>query len=104
AEPLLQVVAPIGQAQLVETFILNQVTFQTGIASKASRVVHAAQGRSVADFGMRRMHGADAALKAVRAYAVAGVGATSNVLGAQVFGLKPSGTMAHSYVQAHEAE
>src|SRR5690606_25145183 len=72
-EPLLEVVAPIGEAQLVETFILNQITFQTGIASKASRVVHAAAGRQVADFGMRRMHGTDATVKAVRAYAIAGI-------------------------------
>ncbi len=103
-EPLLQVVAPIGQAQLIETFVLNQITFQTGIASKASRVVQAAQGRLVADFGARRMHGADAALKAVRAYYIAGIQATSLVLGGQMFGMPVTGTMAHSYVEAHPTE
>ena len=103
-EPILHVVAPMGEAQLVETLLLNQITFQTGIASKASRVVHAAQGRTVADFGMRRMHGWDAAMKAARACSVAGVGATSNVLAAQRYGLKPTGTMAHSYIEAHEEE
>ena len=103
-EPILEVVAPIGEAQLVETLLLNQITFQTGIASKASRVVHAAQGRTVADFGMRRMHGWDAAMKAARACSIAGVGATSNVLAAQTYGLAPTGTMAHSYIEAHEKE
>ena len=103
-EPLLQVVAPIGEAQLVETFLLNQITFQTGIASKASRVVHAAQGRPVADFGMRRMHGADAPLKAVRAYHIAGVASTSNVLAGQLYGMPVTGTMAHSYIEAHASE
>ncbi len=102
--PLLVVVAPIGQAQLVETFLLNQVTFQTGAASKALRVVEAARGRPVVDFGTRRMHGADAALKAVRAYHLAGVAATSNVLGGQVFGVPVAGTMAHSYVEVHARE
>ncbi|WP_457652674.1 nicotinate phosphoribosyltransferase [Rhodocaloribacter sp.] len=103
-EPLLEVVAPIGQAQLIETFVLNQITFQTGVASKAARVVRAAGDRAVVDFGMRRMHGGDAALKAVRAYHVAGVKATSNVLGGHVFGMPVTGTMAHSYVEAHDHE
>ena len=103
-EPILEVVAPIGEAQLVETLLLNQITFQTGIASKASRVVHAAGGRTVADFGMRRMHGWDAAMQAARACSVAGVGATSNVLAAQAYDLKPTGTMAHAYVEAHDRE
>ena len=103
-EPILQVVAPMGEAQLVETLLLNQISFQTGIASKASRVVQAAQGRTVADFGMRRMHGWDAAMKAARACYVAGVEATSNVLAAQTYGLAPTGTMAHSYIEAHQGE
>lgn len=103
-EPILEVVAPIPEAQLVETFLLNQVTFQTGIASKAARVVHAAGGRNVVDFGMRRMHGTDSAIKAVRAYYVAGIVSTSNVLGAMMYGVKPSGTMAHSYVEIHDIE
>jgi nicotinate phosphoribosyltransferase len=103
-EPVLVVAAPIGEAQLVETFLLNQITFQTGIASKASRVVRASRGRTVADFGIRRMHGADAALKSARAYHIAGVHATSNVLAGQVYGMQVTGTMAHSYIQAHADE
>lgn len=103
-EPIVEVVAPIPQAQLVETFLLNQITFQTGVASKASRVVWAAQGRTVADFGLRRMHGADAGLKAARACYVAGVDTTSNVLAAQLYGIRPTGTMAHSYVEVHDLE
>jgi len=104
SEPILEVVAPIGQSQIVETFILNQITFQTGIASKGVRVVQAASGRPVADFGMRRMHGADAPLKAARAYFIAGISATSNVLAGHFYGLKVTGTMAHSYVEAHDLE
>jgi nicotinate phosphoribosyltransferase len=107
-EPILEVVAPIGEAQLVETYLLNQITFQTGLASKAARVVHAARRdgthRAVADFGMRRMHGTDAAMKAARACHIAGVDSTSNVLAGQTYGLPITGTMAHSYVEAHDAE
>ncbi len=103
-EPIIEVVAPIDEAQLAETFLLNQITFQTGIASKAARVVRAAQGRAVADFGARRMHGADAALKGAGAMHVAGVGATSNVLAGCAYGLDVTGTMAHSYIEAHDLE
>jgi nicotinate phosphoribosyltransferase len=103
-EPLLEVIAPIGEAQLVETFLLNQITFQTNIASKAHRVVRAAQGRTVADFGMRRMHAADASLKAARACYIAGVDFTSNVLAGQIYSIPVTGTMAHSYVEAHDSE
>jgi nicotinate phosphoribosyltransferase len=103
-EPLLEVVAPIVEAQLVESFVMNQIHLQTVLATKASRVVAAAAGRSVVDFGMRRMHGADAAIKGARAFYVAGVDATSNVLAGHVHGIPVAGTMAHSYVQAHENE
>lgn len=103
-EPILQVIAPLPEAQLVETFVLNQVVYQTVAASKAARVVAAAQGRSVVDFGLRRMQGADAGMKAARAFYVAGVEATSNVLAAMVYGIPASGTMAHSYVQVHDSE
>ncbi len=103
-EPLIQVAAPLGEAQIVETFLLNQCTFQTGVASKAARVVLAAAGRDVVDFGMRRAHGADAALRGARACCVAGFAGTSNALAACAFGLPPVGTMAHSYIQAHPAE
>jgi nicotinate phosphoribosyltransferase len=103
-EPLLEIVAPLPEAQLVETFVMNQVHFQTLVASKASRVVTAAAGRTVVDFGLRRLHGADAGLKAARAFFVAGVDSTSNVLAGTVYGIPVAGTMAHSYVQAHESE
>lgn len=103
-EPLLEVVAPLPQAQLVEAFVLNQMHLQTLLASKAARVVHAARGRPVIDFGLRRMHGTDAAVKGARAFFIGGVAATSNVLAGQIYGLPVSGTMAHSYVQAHEHE
>jgi nicotinate phosphoribosyltransferase len=103
-EPILEVVAPIGEAQLVETFIINQIQLQTMLASKAARVVDAAQGRRVVDFGLRRIHGLDAGMKAARAFHIAGVHATSNVAAGQAYGLELSGTMAHSYVQAHEDE
>src|SRR5690606_30768357 len=72
-EPLLEVAAPIAEAQLVEAFVMNQVHLQTVLASKAARVVEAAQGRQVVDFGLRRMHGIDAGLKAARAFHIAGV-------------------------------
>ncbi len=103
-EPLLEVVAPLPQAQLAETFVMNQVQLQTMAASKAARVVRAAAGRTVVDFGMRRMHGADAGMKSARAFYIAGVDATSNVLAGHLYGIPVTGTMAHSYVQAHDAE
>lgn len=103
-EPLVEVVAPIAEAQLIESYLMNQLHLQTVLASKAARVVAAARGRKVVDFAMRRMHGTDAALKGVRAFYIAGVDATSNVLAGKLYGIPVSGTMAHSYVQAHEEE
>jgi nicotinate phosphoribosyltransferase len=103
-EPLLEVIAPLPEAQLVETYLLNQVTFQTAIASKAARCVQAAHGRPVIDFGARRTHGTDAAMKAARACYLAGFAATSNVLAGQRYGIPVTGTMAHSYIQAHDSE
>ena len=103
-EPIIEVVAPVHEAQLVESFLLNQIHFQTVVASKAARVVSAAGGRPVIEFGLRRLHGTDAGMKAARAAYIAGVAATSNVLAAQVYGIEPSGTMAHSYIEAHEDE
>ncbi len=103
-EPLLEVVASLPEAQLPETFLMNQVHLQTVLASKAARVVHAAGDRAVVDFGLRRTQGTDAGLKAARAFHVAGVAATSNVLAGQVYGVPLAGTMAHSYVQAHDDE
>ena len=103
-EPILEVEAPLPEAQLIETFVLNQVQLQTMLASKAHRVVTAARGRSVIDFGARRMHGIDAALNAARAFRIAGVNATSNVLAGKRFGIPVAGTLAHSYIQAHGDE
>jgi nicotinate phosphoribosyltransferase len=103
-EPLVEVAGPLAVGQIAESFVMNQVGFQSTLASKAARVVTAAGGRTVVDFGMRRMHGTDAAIKAVRAFTVAGVAATSNVLAGRVHGVPVAGTMAHSYVQAHDDE
>ncbi len=103
-EPLLEVRGPMPVAQLAESAIMNQVHFQTVLASKAYRVKAAAGDRSVVDFGLRRMHGADAGLKAARAFHIAGVDATSNVLAGKVYAVPVTGTMAHSYIQAHDSE
>jgi nicotinate phosphoribosyltransferase len=103
-EPILEIVAPLPQAQLVETYVMNQIHLQTVVASKAARVVGAARGRSVIDFGARRSHGIDAAVNAARACYIAGADATSNVLAGKQFGIPLAGTMAHSYVQAHDDE
>jgi nicotinate phosphoribosyltransferase len=103
-EPILEISAPIAEAQLVETFVMNQIHLQTVLASKAARVVEAAHSRPVVDFGLRRIHGIDAGLKAARAFHIAGTSATSNVAAGQAYGLRLAGTMAHSYIQAHEEE
>ena len=103
-EPILEVVAPLPQAQILETVIMNQIHLQTVLASKAQRVVSAADGRPVVDFGARRMHGIDAALKGARAFWIGGVASTSNVLAGKLYGVPVAGTMAHSYIQAHDDE
>ncbi len=103
-EPLLAVHAPLPEAQLVETRLLNLVQLPTAVASKAARVVAAAAGRPVVDFGLRHAHGADAGLAATRAAYIAGVQATSNVAAGQAHGIPVAGTMAHSFVQAHDSE
>lgn len=103
-EPILSVRAPIAEAQIVETWLLNQVHVQTVLASKASRIVNAAAGRPVLDFGLRRIHGADAGLKAARAYRVAGLAGTSNVLAGRTYGVPVAGTMAHSFIQSFDDE
>ena len=99
-EPILEVVAPLPQAQLIETFLMNQVHLQTMLASKAARVVTAAAGRSVLDFGARRIHGTDAAVKGARAFHIAGVQGTSDVLAGRTYGIPVVGTMAHSFIQS----
>src|SRR5688572_19779489 len=103
-EPLLEVTAPLIEAQLVETAVMNVCHLQTVLASKAARVVLAARGKPVIDFGLRRTHGIDAGLKAARASHVAGAVMTSNVLAAQHYGIGPSGTMAHAYITAFPRE
>lgn len=99
-EPIIRIEAPLPEAQLIETYLLNQVHLQTTVASKCARIVDAAEGRSVVDFGARRAHGVDAANKAARAGYLVGFTGTSNVLASQRYGIPPAGTMAHSYVQA----
>ncbi len=103
-EPILEIAASLPEAQVLETLVMNTIHLQTLVASKAARVVHAAAGRTVVDFGLRRMHGADAGLRGAWAMYVAGVGATSNVLAGIEYGIPVAGTMAHSYVQAHGSE
>lgn len=103
-EPLLRVTAPIIEAQIVETFLLSTLTFQTMIASKAVRVVDAAQGRSVVEFGTRRAHGPEAGVLAARAAYIGGCAGTSNVLAGQRFAVPIFGTLAHSFVMAYDDE
>jgi nicotinate phosphoribosyltransferase len=103
-EPVLRVSAPLPQAQLVETRLLNIVHFQTLIASKAVRCVLAARGRAVIDYGLRRAHGAEAGVLAARASWIAGFAGTATVEAGRAFGLPLYGTMAHAFVQAHGDE
>ena len=92
------------EAQLVETFIINQVNLQSMLATKAARCVWAAQGRGIADFASRRTQGTDAALKMARASYIAGFSSTSNVLAASIYGMPPAGTMAHSFISSFPSE
>ncbi|MDI6776561.1 MAG: nicotinate phosphoribosyltransferase [Syntrophales bacterium] len=104
-EPIIRVIAPMPEAQLIETRLINLVHFETLIASKAARCTLAAAGRAtLVDFGLRRAHGAEAGLLAARATYLAGFVSTSTVLAEPLFGIPISGTMAHSFVEAHEDE
>ncbi|MGV9557265.1 nicotinate phosphoribosyltransferase [Streptomyces sp. NPDC003401] len=103
-EPLLEVTAPLPQAQLVETYVLNQLNHQTTIASKAVRCTLAAAGRPVVDFSLRRTHGVEAGFLAARLSAMAGFAGTSNVAAATACGIPAVGTMAHSFVEAFASE
>ncbi|HVO62806.1 MAG TPA: nicotinate phosphoribosyltransferase [Terriglobales bacterium] len=103
-EPLLRVTAPIIEAQVVETYLLSIITFQTMIASKAARVVGAAQGRAVVEFGTRRAHGPEAGTLAARAAYIAGCIGTSNVDAGRRFDIPVFGTLAHSFIMAYEDE
>ena len=103
-EPLLRVTAPIAEAQLVETSLLSILHFQTLIASKAARVITAASGRPVVEFGSRRAHGVEAGVLAARAAFVGGCQGTSNTYAGRRFGIPVYGTQAHSWIMAHEDE
>jgi len=103
-EPILQIIAPIFEAQIIETYLLNQMHFQSLLFTKTSRVVTAARGRTVVDFGSRRAHGTDAALKVARATYLVGGKGTSNVMAGKLYNIPIFGTMAHSYIQAHDSD
>ena len=103
-EPLMRVTAPIIEAQLVETFLLNTINLQTMIATKASRVVHAAKGKTVIEFGLRREPGIDAGMKVARSSYIAGCQGTSNVLAGMVFDIPVFGTLAHSFIMSYPKE
>jgi nicotinate phosphoribosyltransferase len=103
-EPLLRVEAPMAEAQLVETYLLAAVHFQTLIASKAARVVLAARGRPVIEFGSRRAHGVEAGVLAARAAWIAGCNGTSNAYAGNAYGIPTFGTQAHSWIMAHASE
>jgi nicotinate phosphoribosyltransferase len=103
-EPLLRVTAPLPEAQLVETALLALLGFQTSVASRAARMILAAGGRAVAEFGTRRAHGLQAGLFAARAAFIGGCDSTSNVLAGQRFDIPVSGTMAHAWVTAFADE
>jgi nicotinate phosphoribosyltransferase len=103
-EPILRVTAPLPQAQLIETRLINIVHFQSLVASKAARMMLAAPGKLMVDFGLRRAHGAEAGVMAARASYIAGFAGTATVLAEKLFGIPIFGTMAHSFVQAHDDE
>ena len=103
-EPILEVTGPMVEAQIVETFLINQINLQSLIAGKAARCVHTAGGRGVVDFALRRAHGIDAGMKVARSSYLAGFSATSNVLAGKTYGIPIVGTMAHSFVTSFECE
>ena len=103
-EPILRVTAPLPEAQFVESRLINLLHFQSVIASKATRMVLAAEGRPLIDFGFRRAHGEEAGLLAARAAFIAGFAGTATVGASRLFGIEAYGTMAHSFIQAHDDE
>ncbi len=103
-EPLIQVIAPLPEAQIVETALINLIAYPTLVASKAARAVDMAAGRSVIDFGCRRAHGTDAAIEAARAAYIAGFTATSSLEAGRLYDIPVTGTMAHSYILAEDDE
>lgn len=103
-EPLIRITAPLPQAQLLETRLINILHYQTLIASKAARMVLAAPGKVLSDFGLRTAHGAEAGLYSARASYIAGFSSAANVLAGEIYGIPIVGTMAHSYIQVHDDE
>ncbi len=103
-EPILRIIAPLPEAQLVESRVINLLNFQTMVASKAVRSVLVAEGKPIIDFGLRRSHGAEAGLFAARASYLAGFAGSATVLAGMAYGIPLYGTMAHSFVQAHRDE
>ncbi len=103
-EPVVEVTAPVVEAQIVETYLLNQINLQTILATKASRVLYAAQGRALVDFAARRTHGTDAANKLARVSYIVGFAGTSNVLAGKLYNIPVFGTMAHSFVETFVGE
>ncbi|MEU9997513.1 nicotinate phosphoribosyltransferase [Streptomyces sp. NPDC050848] len=103
-EPLLEVTAPLPQAQLVETSLLSLLCHQTAVASKAGRCVLAAAGRPLVDFSLRRTHGPEAGMQAARLSSLVGFAGTSNVAAATRYGIPAAGTMAHSYIETFASE
>ena len=103
-EPVIEVAAPVIEAQIAETLLLNQITLQSMLATKASRAVYAAQGRMVVDFGARRAHGIDAANKLARVSYMVGFAGTSNVLAGRLYDIPTFGTMAHSFIECFQSE
>lgn len=103
-EPVLTITAPLIDGQIAETAILAQINHQSLVATKAQRIVQAARGRGVADFGARRAHNMDAAVYGARAAYIGGADSTSTLLAGQMFGIPVSGTMAHSWVMYHDSE
>ena len=103
-EPILRVTAPLPQAQLIETRLINILHFQSLIAAKAARMVLSAPGKLLVDFGLRRAHGAEAGLFAARASYIAGFAGTATMLAGKLFGIPIYGTMAHSFIQAFDSE
>jgi nicotinate phosphoribosyltransferase len=103
-EPIVEITAPIIEAQLIESFVINAINLQVSIASKAARCTHAAGGKKLMDFSLRRTQGTDAGMKAARASFIAGFGATSNVLAGKQYGIPIAGTMAHSFILSFKEE
>lgn len=104
SEPVVRITADIIQAQVIESYLLSTVNFQTMIATKASRIVSAAQGKPVYDFSLRRTHGPEAGLKAARSAYIAGCAGTATVLAGKLYGIPVAGTMAHSFVMSFPSE